>query len=226
MGCTIVEFLTGKPPYHDLASLAAIFRIVQDDHPPLPKGLSESVKRFLLLCFQKDPSRRPTAKELLDDPWLKTSTAAANIKESELEESVAGLETSVATTIRFFRKTSFRGNLLDMNLTTKNNEERIESPRLDTVQSRPTFDAAVVSEQPKKIENMWLRQDISPLYTTVRSANIDSPDHEDIFNFIDGEHVTSSTSSDESANHVFNFMEVKTPPQTPSEIRKGLFILL
>ena len=209
-----------------MASLAAIFRIVQDEHPPLPKGVSESVKRFLLLCFSKDPSRRPTAKELLDDPWLKTSTAAANIKESELEESVAGLETSVATTIRFFRKTSFRGNLLDIDVTS-NNDPIIESPRLGTIQARPNFDVAIIlDDPPKKTENMWLRKDVSPLYTTVRSANIDSPDHEDIFNFVDGEHVTSSTSSDDSANHVFNFMEVKTPPQTPSEIRKGFSSLL
>ena len=29
LGCTIVELLTGKPPYFDLAPMAALFRIVQ-----------------------------------------------------------------------------------------------------------------------------------------------------------------------------------------------------
>lgn len=41
VGCTIVELLTGKPPYYDLAPMAALFRIVQDDYPPLPSGISE-----------------------------------------------------------------------------------------------------------------------------------------------------------------------------------------
>ena len=41
VGCTIVELLTGKPPYYDLAPMAALFRIVQDDYPPLPDGVSE-----------------------------------------------------------------------------------------------------------------------------------------------------------------------------------------
>lgn len=40
MGCTVVELLDGKPPYHKLASMQALFRIVNDDHPPLPEGAS------------------------------------------------------------------------------------------------------------------------------------------------------------------------------------------
>lgn len=40
MGCTVVELLDGRPPYHKLASMQALFRIVNDDHPPLPEGAS------------------------------------------------------------------------------------------------------------------------------------------------------------------------------------------
>lgn len=40
VGCTIIELLTTKPPYFDLAPMAALFRIVQDDHPPLPERIS------------------------------------------------------------------------------------------------------------------------------------------------------------------------------------------
>ncbi len=40
VGCTIIELLTQKPPYFDLTPMAALFRIVQDDHPPLPKNIS------------------------------------------------------------------------------------------------------------------------------------------------------------------------------------------
>lgn len=40
VGCTIIELLSTKPPYFDLAPMAALFRIVQDDHPPLPERIS------------------------------------------------------------------------------------------------------------------------------------------------------------------------------------------
>lgn len=50
--------------------MAALFSIVQDEHPPLPNGISTSIKEFLLLCFQKDPAMRSTAAVLLSHPWL------------------------------------------------------------------------------------------------------------------------------------------------------------
>jgi serine/threonine protein kinase len=40
VGCTVVELLTGSPPYFDLQPMPALFRIVQDEHPPLPDNLS------------------------------------------------------------------------------------------------------------------------------------------------------------------------------------------
>lgn len=38
-GALVVELLTGKPPFAFLSPLAALFRIVNDDCPPLPVGL-------------------------------------------------------------------------------------------------------------------------------------------------------------------------------------------
>ena len=40
LGCTVIELLEGKPPYHRLAPMPALFAIVNDDHPPLPEGVS------------------------------------------------------------------------------------------------------------------------------------------------------------------------------------------
>ena len=40
LGCTVIELLDGKPPYHKLQPMPALFRIVNDDHPPLPQGAS------------------------------------------------------------------------------------------------------------------------------------------------------------------------------------------
>ncbi|KAK9712272.1 Protein kinase of the Mitotic Exit Network [Basidiobolus ranarum] len=70
LGCTIIELLTGKPPYYDLMPLTALFRIVEDDCPPLPDNISNKLRTFLLQCFQKDPKKRPTARDLYHHQWL------------------------------------------------------------------------------------------------------------------------------------------------------------
>ncbi|KAJ2043546.1 Protein kinase of the Mitotic Exit Network, partial [Coemansia sp. S2] len=69
LGCTVIELLTGKPPYSELLTMAALYRIVEDDHPPIPEGISEELKDFLLQCFQKEPANRPTAAELMAHSW-------------------------------------------------------------------------------------------------------------------------------------------------------------
>lgn len=71
VGCTVLELLTGKPPYFDMQQMPALFRIVQDEHPPLPDNISPALEDFLLQCFQKDPNRRIDAPSLLKHNWLK-----------------------------------------------------------------------------------------------------------------------------------------------------------
>ena len=72
LGCTIIQLLTTKPPYYEFEPMAAMFRIVTDDCPPIPNGISNFLKDFLLKCFIKEPSKRPSAKELLLHPWITT----------------------------------------------------------------------------------------------------------------------------------------------------------
>jgi hypothetical protein len=75
VGATIIELLTGAPPYFSLAALPALFRIVQDPHPPLPDSISPALRDFLMQCFRKDPVTRLTARKLLEHQWLQTSVA-------------------------------------------------------------------------------------------------------------------------------------------------------
>lgn len=70
LGCTVIELLEGRPPYYNLQPMPALFRIVNDDHPPLPQGASPVVIDFLMQCFQKDPNLRVSAKKLLKHPWI------------------------------------------------------------------------------------------------------------------------------------------------------------
>ena len=72
LGCTIIQLLTTKPPYYEFEPMAAMFRIVTDDCPPIPTGISDFLKDFLLKCFTKEPLKRPNAKDLLNHPWITT----------------------------------------------------------------------------------------------------------------------------------------------------------
>ncbi|KIO23906.1 hypothetical protein M407DRAFT_214002 [Tulasnella calospora MUT 4182] len=97
VGCVVIELLEGKPPYHFLAPMPALFRIVQDDCPPIPEGASPVVKDFLYHCFQKDCNLRISAKKLLKHPWmvgtrrqlgLETKKGAGERPSSHYEEAV------------------------------------------------------------------------------------------------------------------------------------------
>jgi hypothetical protein len=104
VGCTVIELLTGKPPYFDLAPMAALFRIVQDDYPPLPEGISQALRDFLLLCFQKEPTMRKGAERLLEHPWLQ-NTSNSVVLTSDLLPSKDGIpdDEVVVNTIRKFQ---------------------------------------------------------------------------------------------------------------------------
>ena len=72
LGCTVVELLTGRPPWADNPnSLSVMFHIVEDDDPPIPDGCSVELDEFLRLCFQKDAAARPKAEDLFEHPWLR-----------------------------------------------------------------------------------------------------------------------------------------------------------
>ncbi|KAF8474937.1 hypothetical protein BDZ91DRAFT_285773 [Kalaharituber pfeilii] len=95
VGCTVIELLDGKPPYHKLASMPALFRIVNDDHPPLPDGASSALRDFLMQCFQKDPNLRVSARKLLKHPWItnaKRSESIVQAPSTKYEEAVQNIQ--------------------------------------------------------------------------------------------------------------------------------------
>lgn len=56
--------------YSFLEPMLALFRIVNDDCPPIPEGASPVARDFMLQCFQKDCNLRITARKLLKHPWM------------------------------------------------------------------------------------------------------------------------------------------------------------
>ncbi|QDZ25357.1 mitogen-activated protein kinase [Chloropicon primus] len=67
LGCTVVEMLTGKHPWKEYDNTwTAMFQIAKSESGPgLPKNISKDAREFLQLCFQLDPTKRPTALDLL-----------------------------------------------------------------------------------------------------------------------------------------------------------------
>ncbi|KAL0575977.1 Protein kinase of the Mitotic Exit Network, partial [Marasmius crinis-equi] len=77
LACTVIELLTGRPPYGEIAnSMTVMFRIVEDDCPPIPPSFSPLLEDFLKQCFDKDPTKRPSADLLCEHQWLKQNWGA------------------------------------------------------------------------------------------------------------------------------------------------------
>jgi len=93
LGCTVVEMLTGSPPNKDLNTYAAMYFCADSEgkhggadfeNAYIPALASEEAKAFLRRCFVKDPAQRPSAQELVYDPWIEE--AMANSPEASYKE--------------------------------------------------------------------------------------------------------------------------------------------
>jgi len=72
LACCVVEMATGRRPWANLDNEWAVMYHVVTGHPPLPDSsqLSEEGIDFLKQCFTRSPMKRPSAKELLEHPWI------------------------------------------------------------------------------------------------------------------------------------------------------------
>jgi len=73
LGCVILEMVTGRRPWASQDNEWAImYNIAQGNTPQLPgrEQITEQGIRFLEKCFEKDPAKRASAAELLQDEWI------------------------------------------------------------------------------------------------------------------------------------------------------------
>ena len=75
LGIAAIEMVIGKPPLANHKPLQAMFMIPKNDPPTIPEeyidDFSQEFIDFLAKCLKKNPSSRPTAKQLLQDPFIK-----------------------------------------------------------------------------------------------------------------------------------------------------------
>ncbi|OJA08655.1 hypothetical protein AZE42_05281 [Rhizopogon vesiculosus] len=144
LGCTVVELLTGRPPYGDITNtMTVMFRIVENEMP-IPEECSEPLKDFLSQCFQKEPLMRPDAELLCEHPWLKKNWDA--LKELRPQDSIPFLR-RVSTDIH---KTDFAylASMIDSPVTVAPvEEEPSRSPR-GRLSSGPTSPISLPDDTP------------------------------------------------------------------------------
>ncbi|KAA8588111.1 hypothetical protein FQN60_001305, partial [Etheostoma spectabile] len=70
LGITAIELAKGEPPHSELHPMKVLFLIPKNNPPTLEGNYSKPLKEFVEACLNKEPSFRPTAKELLKHRYI------------------------------------------------------------------------------------------------------------------------------------------------------------
>ncbi|KAE8633345.1 hypothetical protein XENTR_v10001853 [Xenopus tropicalis] len=90
LGITAIEMAEGKTPYADQELVSDL--IINNDSPRLiSRTWSQTFVSFLESCLEKDPSRRWSAEELLQHPFITELPPAKTIR-AEIEEHLRAVQ--------------------------------------------------------------------------------------------------------------------------------------
>jgi serine/threonine protein kinase len=88
LGITAIELATGSAPYASLKELDVVQKILKAPPPQLPRGtaFSAEYRDFVKRCMNFDPRKRPSAKELLDHPFIAKAAKPSYIVDYVLKD--------------------------------------------------------------------------------------------------------------------------------------------
>lgn len=149
LGCTIVELITGNPPFHELNQFNAFFRIIENDIPLDDLKISEKCLDFLKKCFIRNPLERANSTQLLKHPWIYKQNPIISITENKLKQfsSLSSISQSIHQMAKFIKKTS-NGNVHG-----SDNEKSVDIPRFMNSHHRPNLEGSakrLINNQIKK----------------------------------------------------------------------------